>query len=76
MVSLAVWGEEAEGKEKPKEKLVRGEQRLVWRKMEWGAAKGKMAGAKMGVGSVCLWQREGKWPATGDEQRKKGILGG
>jgi hypothetical protein len=31
-------GEEAEGKEKPKEKLVRGEQRLVWRKMEWGAA--------------------------------------
>ena len=41
-----------------------------------GATKGKMAGAKMGVGSVCLWQREGKWPATGDEQRKKGILGG
>ena len=31
-------GEEAEGKEKPKEKLVRGEQRLVWRKIEWGAA--------------------------------------
>jgi len=56
----------------------------VLRKMEWGrwfwprvrATKGKMAGAKMGVGSVCLWQIEGKWPAMGDEQRKKGILGG
>ena len=41
--------------------------RSVWPRVR--ATKGKMAGAKMGVGSVCLWQREGKWPAMGDDRR-------
>ena len=40
--------------------------RSVWPRVR--ATKGKMAGAKMGVGSVCLWQREGKWPAMGDDR--------
>ncbi|KAH8499605.1 hypothetical protein H0E87_014997 [Populus deltoides] len=53
----------AEGEEK-KVCVQRGG-RSVWPRVR--ATKGKMAGAKMGVGSVCLWQREGKWPAMGDD---------
>jgi hypothetical protein len=54
----------AEGEEK-KVCVQRGG-RSVWPRVR--ATKGKMAGAKMGVGSVCLWQREGKWPAMGDDR--------
>jgi len=51
-------------KERRRKSVCRGS-RFVWPRVR--VTKGKMAGAKMGVGSVCLWQREG----AGRERRGK-----
>jgi len=83
MVSLAVWGEEAEGKEKPKGKLVRGEQRLVWRKaallheeapspLEEEETRGRRgSGFGCGFGRKMEWEQNG-CSGEGDGERRRG----